>query len=670
MDQRQPKPTLCKKERQELVKRLDELKARPRPGLLARELRERGGMSVEEMAELVGVEAKAIAGFERTGWGIESIAYDALLEDHLDDETFDQIVDDSVQVLGANEDEKSVLRRNLAVELREALGDFIPQEWWEEAQNRPAHPVQDPWENQDATTPKIRQRPKKPPLSPLAFIQNEASPLAKFKRVGRRPVVELKLQVVTTIDGEEAKTTNLPVVSKSCDTMSAIGLTLDQGKQLLKAVQQQVVERQIEAYVGEHAHCQHCGRRHGLKGHHHLTYRTLFGNLTLPSPRFRSCPCRQWATRPSWSPLRKLLPSRTAPELLMMEATWSSLVSYDLATKILKAFLPVDEKLSVSTLWRHTLKTAQRLEAELNLQPMETGEPQHESENTDREAAFTVGIDGGYLRQWRRRKANFEVLVGKSVPDEGKAKCFGAVQQHDAEPRARVLQVLRSQGFQAGQRVRFLSDGERSVRDAQLRMGPDSEHVLDWFHIAKRFTVLKQFIKGVVRIEKDEGTYAVGSSAYELQKKTDSAKWKLWHGKIGDAVERIDDMQWLASGFEEDYARYTKLDAAIEELSGYIERNRDMIGNYGEDHRSGRLISTAFIESMVNSVLAKRFVKKQQMQWTPRGAHLLLQVRTALANQDLHKAFKRWYPDFPPTAADQALAIVDEDAEPEPSAAA
>lgn len=37
-------------------------------------------------------------------------------------------------------------------------------------------------------------------------------------------------------------------------------------------------------------------------------------------------------------------------------------------------------------------------------------------------------------------------------------------------------------------------------------------------------------------------------------------------------------------------------------------------------------------------------VKKQQMRWTPRGAHLLLQIRTRVLNGDLEGDFARWYP--------------------------
>jgi hypothetical protein len=48
----------------------------------------------------------------------------------------------------------------------------------------------------------------------------------------------------------------------------------------------------------------------------------------------------------------------------------------------------------------------------------------------------------------------------------------------------------------------------------------------------------------------------------------------------------------------------------------------------------------------VNQVISKRMVKKQQMQWTPRGAHLLLQTRTKVLNNELEAVFCRWYPRF------------------------
>ena len=70
------------------------------------------------------------------------------------------------------------------------------------------------------------------------------------------------------------------------------------------------------------------------------------------------------------------------------------------------------------------------------------------------------------------------------------------------------------------------------------------------------------------------------------------------------------------------------------------------IPNYGERYRNGERISTGFVESTVNQVVSKRMVKKQQMQWSQRGAHLLLQIRTRVLNGEWEETFRRWYPGF------------------------
>jgi hypothetical protein len=80
-----------------------------------------------------------------------------------------------------------------------------------------------------------------------------------------------------------------------------------------------------------------------------------------------------------------------------------------------------------------------------------------------------------------------------------------------------------------------------------------------------------------------------------------------------------------------------KLRKTLREFEQYIAANRPFIPNYGDRYRNGETISSAFVESTVNQVVSKRFVKKQQMRWTKRGAHLLLQVRTRTLNNDLRR---------------------------------
>jgi len=99
-----------------------------------------------------------------------------------------------------------------------------------------------------------------------------------------------------------------------------------------------------------------------------------------------------------------------------------------------------------------------------------------------------------------------------------------------------------------------------------------------------------------------------------------------------------------------------KLLKAVSAFGGYIGANADSIPNYGERYRAGETISTAFVESTVNQVVSKRMVRRQQMRWTPRGAHLLLQVRTRVLNNELADDFHRWHPAFTHTTDGQDLA--------------
>jgi hypothetical protein len=94
-----------------------------------------------------------------------------------------------------------------------------------------------------------------------------------------------------------------------------------------------------------------------------------------------------------------------------------------------------------------------------------------------------------------------------------------------------------------------------------------------------------------------------------------------------------------------------KVAAGVAEFETYKCNNREFIPNFGERRRQGETISTAFVKSTINQVVSRRFVKKQEMGWTLRGAHLLLQTRTKVLNDELEDVFRRWYPRFRAKAA-------------------
>jgi hypothetical protein len=110
----------------------------------------------------------------------------------------------------------------------------------------------------------------------------------------------------------------------------------------------------------------------------------------------------------------------------------------------------------------------------------------------------------------------------------------------------------------------------------------------------------------------------------------------------------VEDLE-VALEIEEHSQEQRKLLKAVREFGTYITSNRTFIVNYGDRYRHGETISTGFVESAINQVVSKRMAKKQQMRWTDRGAHLLLQVRTHVLNEEWHSTLSRWYPGMQET---------------------
>lgn len=218
--------------------------------------------------------------------------------------------------------------------------------------------------------------------------------------------------------------------------MENLGLTLAEGKLILKKIQEGMVQEQVNDALLRLRCCPDCGQvRHG-RGHHDVTVRTAFGNVKLKSPRLGHCPCQPHVEK-SFSPLQMLLPEHVSPELLYLEVKWSSLLPYGISCDLLHDVLPVDEKLNAVTVRNHLFKVAERMEGELGEERsclIEGGEQDWEQLPVP-DGPLTVGLDGGFVRA-RHKRGCFEVIVGKSVlefkrdaeGEEKSNKCFGFVQ--------------------------------------------------------------------------------------------------------------------------------------------------------------------------------------------------------------------------------------------------
>ena len=465
--------------------------------------------------------------------------------------------------------------------------------------------------------------------------------------------MNFRLEVVCINDDGEVQRGEVLTMERRQLAMETLGLNLSESRALLERVQDFVVARQAAEDLEQRRGCPNCGERYTSKASGTIAVKTLFGSVEVANPRWNRCPCQGNGPK-TFRPAASWLQGQTSPELLYLETKWASLIPFAKVAELLREVLPVDQA-NHETVRQHLQATAQRMEEEVGeerqLRVFE-GQPEEWEQQPPPDGPITVGIDGGYVRA-AHKEGLFEVIAGRSVVafrrnDEDEvpaAKCFGYVQTYDQKPRRRLWEVMKSQGLQENQQVVFMSDGGEDVRRVQEYLQPGSEHWIDWFHITMRLTVLQQQTKSLMA---EPGRKETGAA---ISKRLESVKHLLWHGNVVESLERQAALLMELELIRAHSTAAAKLATGLAEFETYIENNQDFIPNFGERYRQGETISTAFVESTINQVVSRRFVKKQQMHWTLRGAHLLLQTRTKVLNNELEEVFRRWYPQFRPKAA-------------------
>src|SRR3954451_9788109 len=145
------------------------------------------------------------------------------------------------------------------------------------------------------------------------------------------------------------------------------------------------------------------------------------------------------------------------------------------------------------------------------------------------------------------------------------------------------------------------------------------------------------------------GTHVADEAVRGLER----AKWRLWHGRGPGCRRKLAALcRWTQSKQVRNAASIGRLQRHVSELLSYLERNEGALVHYAARRRCGEPISTAFVESAVNEIVAKRMNKKQQMRWNRATVQPFLDVRTAVLNSKLEDAFRQRYPGFRPANDD------------------
>lgn len=358
--------------------------------------------------------------------------------------------------------------------------------------------------------------------------------------------------------------------------------------------------------------------------------RTVFGKVSVASPRLWSCTCDGTPAH-SVSPLSRALPRRVTPELEYLQVKWAAHLSFAASTRLLREVLPLQQGISVAGTKNRVRVAGKALDARVEeeivvnkerLKVEVAGKPRESTQVT------AVSVDSAWLRHCERPKLcsrHVNIVAGRATLLGGRSKVYAYVGKQIPSGAARLDHFLLKQGVKPEERVTVISDGAgeftNAVKGSQLARG----RIMDWFHLSMKFRAAQRSVIGC-RLQD-------GPDWNWVDHEITSAKWLTWHGKGRKAVNRLKGVTTALEAWPQH--EWSTLWWNVHTASGYLRLNEDYLVNYGARYRKGLPISSSIAESAVNEVVSQRMAKKQQMRWSDEGAHCLAQVRVADINGEL-----------------------------------
>jgi hypothetical protein len=243
-------------------------------------------------------------------------------------------------------------------------------------------------------------------------------------------------------------------------------------------------------------------------------------------------------------------------------------------------------------------------------------------------------------RQYQGR--SFEVLLAQVSNDKRKQVVFSTVAAEANSQTRQLRDVLCGLSATPETPVNVLSDGAdgpRSVGEA-ASPGP-AHHVLDWFHLAMRVQHVAQ-----PAMSWPDTTETDRQAGARLAETIERIRWRLWHGQVKRALDLIAETVATVDATADQAEPMTAAGRKVARLLGdpetYVSGQSDIIIGYATARRCEEPISTAIT---LQWLLHRRMNAQQQVRWSPRGAHLMLKVRTAVVSGTLdrdHVVAERW----------------------------
>jgi hypothetical protein len=105
-----------------------------------------------------------------------------------------------------------------------------------------------------------------------------------------------------------------------------IGLSVDNGKKIMAALQTAVVSQEAASYTLFRRICPDCGLLRPVKDYTTRRIRTVFGTVEVRNPRWMLCRSCHPGFALAFAPLQEICPDRATPELTELAARLGSMM--------------------------------------------------------------------------------------------------------------------------------------------------------------------------------------------------------------------------------------------------------------------------------------------------------------------------------------------------------
>ena len=450
-------------------------------------------------------------------------------------------------------------------------------------------------------------------------------------------------------------------IDKSWDRLfdGEIGLSVEDGKKIMAALQSAVVSQEADAYTLFRRICPDCGVLRPIKDYTTRRIRTVFGAVEVRNPRWMLCRNCHPGVAVAFAPLQQICPDRATSELTELTARLGSMMPYRQAASVMAEFLPLEATETHATVRKRTIRTGERLDRQAAEEEKSAASRMKDRRQLelelpgDRRREFVVSVDTAHVRSADPKSArNFELVVarcGRGGRGEVGGRYFVTSSTDQYALRGRTLHALGQEGYRGFGDVAVISDGAELLKRLPRAMPKPTAHIIDWFHIAMKIQPMQQIADHMARSRPDES-----ETSPPIARRIRAVKWRLWHGRVDHAIRDLQELlDGLAPVDEIADLAISRLRSLGAQLLTYVASNRSAIINYGKRYRAGLRVASTLAESAVNSIVGKRMAKSQQMRWSVRGAHMLMQVRTADVNGELRDRLRAEFrkPDLPVPSA-------------------